>query len=321
MKLKTKLGAVIFSFTGGLGLPAYAEYPERPIEMVVPWGAGGGSDAVARNIAALMEEELGQPINVVNRAGGSGAVGHQAIAGAKPDGYTIGMVTLEITTMHWVGFSSLTYDDYTPFGQVNYDPSAVTVAADAPFDTVISFLDAVKAEPGEYKSSGGGAGSFGHIALAGLLKTYGAAPDAAPWVTLDSAADAQQELMAGGISVIGSSLGETRALAEAGRVKSLAVMSDEPMLGFEDIPTAKAEGIDWSYGTWRGFAGPKGLPDDIAQKLSVAVENAYKSAEFQEFMKSRGFGLKWRNGQEFYEFMKKADTVNGELLKDIGLAK
>src|SRR6266567_6708785 len=82
---------------------AFGAYPERPITMIVPWGAGGGTDATARIIGTLLEKELGQPVNVVNRTGGSGVVGHAAIASASPDGYTIGMVTVEIGMMHWQG--------------------------------------------------------------------------------------------------------------------------------------------------------------------------------------------------------------------------
>lgn len=301
--------------------PALADYPDRPIQMYVPWGAGGGSDAVARIIASLMEKDLGQPITVVNRTGGSGAVGHQAIASAKPDGYTIGMITMEVTTMHWVGFSQLKSSDFVPFGQVNYDPAAVTVRADAPYKDVGEFIEAVKAAPGKYKSSGGGAGAVSHIAIAGLMKAAGLAPTAAPWVTMDSAATAQQELVAGGVEVVGSSLGETRALTEAGRVRPLAVMADERLPGF-DVPTVKeASGIDWSYSTWRGFAGPVGMPDEAVQKLSAALEKAYNSTEFKDFMMNRGFGMKWRDGAEFAAFMVEADAVNGEILKDLGLAK
>ncbi len=301
--------------------PALADYPDRPIQMYVPWGAGGGSDAVARIIASLMEKDLGQPITVVNRTGGSGAVGHQAIAGAKPDGYTIGMITMEVTTMHWVGFSQLKSSDFVPFGQVNYDPAAVTVRADAPYKDVGEFIEAVKAAPGKYKSSGGGAGAVSHIAIAGLMKAAGLAPTAAPWVTMDSAATAQQELVAGGVEVVGSSLGETRALTEAGRVRPLAVMADERLPGF-DVPTVKeASGIDWSYSTWRGFAGPVGMPDEAVQKLSAALEKAYNSTEFKDFMMNRGFGMKWRDGAEFAAFMVEADAVNGEILKDLGLAQ
>src|SRR4051812_27089994 len=98
---------------------AHAAYPERPITLIVPWGAGGGTDGTARIIAALMEKELGQPINVVNRTGGSGVVGHQAIASSTPDGYTLGLITVEITMMHWVGLTKLNHNDYTPIGLVN----------------------------------------------------------------------------------------------------------------------------------------------------------------------------------------------------------
>src|SRR5882724_10582582 len=104
-----------------------AQYPNRPVQLIVPWGAGGGTDATARIIAALMEKDLKQPINVVNRTGGSGVVGHDAIAKATPDGYTIGLITVEIAMMHHQGLTALTSTDYPPIGLVNADPSGVVV--------------------------------------------------------------------------------------------------------------------------------------------------------------------------------------------------
>ena len=101
----------------------HAQYPQRPVQLIVPWGAGGGTDATARIIGALMEKELKQPFNVVNRTGGSGVVGHDAIARAPADGYTIGLITVEITMMHHVGLTQLKHTDYTPIGLVNADPA------------------------------------------------------------------------------------------------------------------------------------------------------------------------------------------------------
>ena len=124
---------------GGLALmsaaaPVLAQgYPTRPITLIVPWGAGGGTDATARIIASLLEKDLGQPVNVVNRTGGSGVVGHAAIASAPPDGYTIGLATVEIGMMHWQGLTELTGASYTPIGLVNADPAGVQVRADAPY--------------------------------------------------------------------------------------------------------------------------------------------------------------------------------------------
>ena len=102
-----------------------AAYPERPITLIVPWAAGGGTDATARIIGTLLEKELGQPVNVVNRTGGSGVVGHSAIAPAAPDGYTIGIITVEIGMMHWQGLTELNGASYTPIGLVNADPAGV----------------------------------------------------------------------------------------------------------------------------------------------------------------------------------------------------
>ena len=103
----------------------------RPADqMIVPWGAGGGTDAVGRIIATLMQQELGVPVNVVNRTGGSGVVGHSAIATAQPDGYTIGVMTIEIDMMHWQGLTDLTYKDYDILALVNADPGGVMVAVD-----------------------------------------------------------------------------------------------------------------------------------------------------------------------------------------------
>src|SRR3954451_1706708 len=120
--------------TAGLGLkPASAQaFPSRPVTVIVPWGAGGGTDATARIVAALLEKDLGQPFNVVNRTGGSGVVGHSAIAGAQPDGYTIGIITVEIAMMHWAGLTELTPRNFTPLALMNEDPPGVQVNASSP---------------------------------------------------------------------------------------------------------------------------------------------------------------------------------------------
>src|ERR1041385_5560630 len=126
--------------------PALAQaYPARPVTVIVPWGAGGGTDATARIVAALLEKDLGQPFNVVNRTGGSGVVGHSAIATAQPDGYTIGMLTVEISMMHWQGLTELGPQSYTPLALMNADPAGFQVAADSKYKSMQDVLDAIKA--------------------------------------------------------------------------------------------------------------------------------------------------------------------------------
>src|SRR5437773_9311709 len=137
-----KLVAALLFFAAAA---AHAQYPQRPVQLIVPWGAGGGTDATARIIASLLERDLKQPVNVVNRTGGSGVVGHQAIASAAPDGYTFGLITLEINLMHWVGLTDLTFEKYTPLALVNQDPAAIHVKADSPYKTVKELFAHIKA--------------------------------------------------------------------------------------------------------------------------------------------------------------------------------
>ncbi len=303
------------------GAPARAEYPERPVTIIVPWGAGGGTDATGRIIATLLEQELGVPVSVVNRTGGSGVVGHSAIATAAPDGYTLGVVTVEIGMMHWQGLTELTYEDYTPLALYNADPAGLQVRVDSEWDSAQAVLDAVKADPGAYKSSGTGQGGIWHLALAGMLQEAGIAPDAAPWVPSQGAAPGLQDLVAGGVDIVTCSVPEAQALLEAGRVKSLAVMSAERNPTFPDVPTLKeATGLDWTVAAWRGIAGPKGMPDEVADKLVPLLKQIWDSQEFKDFMAQRGFGLVWGDPEEFHAFMAESDESLGAVMKAVGLA-
>src|SRR5207237_152106 len=172
--MRTMLAAALLAAAA----TAQAQYPQRPVQLIVPWGAGGRTDATTRIIGTLIDKDLKQPFNVVNRTGGSGVVGHDAIARATPDGYTIGMITVEITMMHHVGLTPLTYKDYTPIGLVNADPAGVNVRVDAPYKSVKDLLAAIKSNPGKLKASGTGQGGIWHLAIAGLLKDQGIDPPA-----------------------------------------------------------------------------------------------------------------------------------------------
>ena len=219
---------------------AFAQYPNRPITLIVPWGAGGGTDAVARFIASLMEKDLGQPVNVVNRTGGSGVVGHSAIASAAPDGYTLGMITVEITMMHHQKLTELDPTSYTPIALVNLDPAGFQVRADSPYKTMNDVFAAIKANPpGKFKASGTGQGGIWHLALAGMLSDLKMDPAAVPWVPSNGAAPGLQDLAAGGVEFVPCSLPEARSLIEAGKVRSLAVMDTRRAALFPDVPTLK----------------------------------------------------------------------------------
>jgi putative tricarboxylic transport membrane protein len=314
------------SASAGLGFkPSFGQenYPTRPVQVICPWGAGGGTDATARIVAAVLERELGQPFNVVNRTGGSGVVGHSAIATAAPDGYTLGIITVEIAMMHWQGLTELNPRSYTPLALMNEDPPGVQVNVNSPYKTVKELADAIKAAPpGKFKASGTGQGGIWHLALVGWVTAMGLKPDHVAWVPSNGAAPAMQDLAGGGLDLVTCSVPEARAIIEAGKARSLAIMAAQRNPQFPNVPTLReAMNIAYDTGAWRGFAAPQGVPGPIATKLTASLKKVYDSKDYRDFMSSRGFGTVWGDGAEFAQFMDESDKKMGEAMKAAGLAK
>jgi tripartite-type tricarboxylate transporter receptor subunit TctC len=302
---------------------AQGRYPSRPVQLVVPWAAGGGTDAVARMIANLLERDLGQPVVVVNRTGGQGVVGHAAIAHAAPDGHTIGMLTLEIAMMHWVGLTEITPRSYTPIALLNQDPAAVMVNAASPHADIRALAEALRAAPPRrLKGTGSGRGGSWHLALVGWLRAMGLGAEHVLWVPVEGAALGMQELAAGGVDLVACSLPEGRSMIDARRVRPLVVMAAERNAAFPEVPTLKeALGIDYAAGLWRGIAGPPGMPAEVTQVLGAALDRVHRSEEFQAFMTTRGFGTSFADAAGFAAFMDRSDVAMGQALRDVGLTK
>ena len=323
--LRTMVGISLVAFlTLAFAIPgaqAQAKFPSRPLTIICPYGAGGGTDAVARIIASLMEQDLGQPVNVVNRTGGGGAVGNTAGATADPDGYTMTMVAPDLVMNHWLGLVKVNYRDIRGVALMNFDPSAINVRADAPWKTVFELQEYAKANPGKLKASGTGKGGVWDLARAGWLMKAGIPVDAIVWVPSTGAAAALQELMAGGYHVIPVSLPEARALIEAKKVKTLAIMAENRAKLFPDVPTLKELGMDWSEGAWRGIVVPKATPDNIVAILENSLSKIVKDPKFLEFMDKNGFGIWWKNSADFNKFLADQDASKGKIMKAAGLIK
>lgn len=313
--------------TAGLGaaaLPraARAAWPERPVNLIVPWAAGGGTDAIARIVAKQLQDMLGRPINVVNRPGAGGVLGHTEIANGNPDGYTIGLATAELTTYRALGTSQIGADSVTPVALINFDAAAFNVRADSPWQNLGQALEAIKANPGRYKVSGFPAGAAYHIAFGALLQQVGIPVSAVPLVPGQGAAPGFQELAAGGVDITASSVPEGTAMRDAGRVRTLAVFATERLAAFPNIPTVKeAIGVDFSGGTWRGIAGPPRMNAEATARLTESVEKIYNGQEYRHFMAERGFGLQWAKGADFGAFLAAQQARNTETLKALGLAR
>jgi tripartite-type tricarboxylate transporter receptor subunit TctC len=297
-----------------------ATFPTGAVELIVPWAAGGGTDSVARFLGIQLADRLDANVNVVNRDGGGGVIGHTAIANGTPDGSVIGLTTVEITMMHWQGLTELNYEDMTPIAQTNLDAAGITVAVDAPWQTVEELLADAKAHPGEFVGSGTSIGGIWDLARAGMLLEADMAPDAIRWVPSGGAAPALQELAAGGIDVSFSSLAENTTMIAAGEVRPLAVMAEERDPNYPDVPTLKEAGVDFAMGVWRGITGPAGMNEDIVAELDCHLDDIVHSSEYTDFMATTGFGVEWRGAEEFAAFMAKEDDAKGVIMEETGLA-
>lgn len=288
-------------------------YPQRPIVLLCPWSAGGGSDSVSRQLATLLERDLGVPVNVINATGGAGVTGHIRGALARPDGYTVTLVTVELNMLHWRQLTNITHRDYEPLALVNRDAAALFVRDDAPWRTVGELVQAIRKRPRGLRASGTAFGGIWHVALAGWLTRSGLNADDLVWISINGAAPSLQELLAGGVAVACCSVAEARSLMDAERIRCLAVMADRRSEAAADVPTLKEQGVDWSMGTWRGLAAPRGLPSARTEMLAAAIRRVVTSDEYLVFMRNSGFGASFEPPDRFAAELVRTDRQFGTI--------
>lgn len=307
---------------GAVSAQAADNYPTHALTLICPWGAGGGSDAQVRYIAGLMEKDLGQPIKVVNKTGGGGAVGWSALARSKPDGYTFGQLTAELAMDHWITPAvTVSYKDFDPLLLMNEDPATVTITANASYKTYDEFIKFIKDNPGKVRGGATSVGGIWHVAMGLWLQAVGLPVDSITYIPTSGSAEAYKEMAAGGIESCFTSVAESATMYKTGKAIGLAVMSDKRDAKFPDIPTAKELGSDIQVGTWRGVGLPKGVPAERREILLKAVQKAINDPSYIKFMEERGFGIKVLEGEDFYKYMEKSDADLGATLKALGLAK
>lgn len=310
---KIILPVLALSFILQTGCSGESEYPSRPITLICPWSAGGGTDRVSRQIAFQLERELGVPVNVINATGGGGVTGHTRGALARPNGYIMTMTTAEINMLHWRGLTNITYRDYRPLMKVNRDNAALFVRADASWKNLEELETEIRENPGQLQASGTAFGGVWHVSLAGWLLEADLPADVLTWISINGSAPSLQELTAGGVDMVVCSFPEARSLYEAGEIRSLGVMADERLEERPDIPTFKEQGYDWSSETWRGLAVPAETPDEQYAVLLEAIENVLKSNEYQNFLETSGFGGGFELPDEFLQSLEEENRTYGEI--------
>jgi tripartite-type tricarboxylate transporter receptor subunit TctC len=326
-RLINLLGLAVLCVTGCNSKPnsgdasATASYPSKAITLICPWAAGGGTDRISRFVADALQRELGQPVIVVNKTGGSGAVGHSGGALARPDGYTLTMVTFELSTMRWMGISDLTWTNFEPILQLNGDAAAILVRNDATWNTLNEFLDSVRKAPGQVKMSGTATGGAWDLARAGLLLAANLPVNSILWIPTQGAAPSLVELLGGHIDAVCCSVPEAAAQIEAGQVKVLAVMAPSRLKEYPDLKTAREQGVEWDAVGWRGLAAPKGTPRDVINRLSETCRRITQSESFQQFMSKNGFAMAVQGADEFAQFLRQQEAQWQGVIQAAGYAK
>jgi len=298
--------------------PMASGYPDRSIELVVPYSAGGGTDALARGFAEVSHKYMKQNIVVNNRPGASGSIGYTDVINSKLDGYKIALLTVEITFLNSLGIAKFTHDAFVPIARLNFDPSAITVRADAPWNTIEEFLAAAKKSNGEIKMGNAGNGSIWNLTASALEDQAHVKFNQVPF---QGAAPAVLSLLGGHIDAVAVSPAEVSVHLGTGnnKLKMLAVMSDKRLPAFDNIPTLKERGIDVALGAWRGLAAPKGTPPEVIDYLKVVAEKTAKDPAFIESLQKLNLGYSYADANTFKAQMVSDSTFFKALIDKIGM--
>ncbi|MDM0028353.1 tripartite tricarboxylate transporter substrate binding protein [Variovorax sp. J31P216] len=275
---------------------AQGTFPAKPVELVVPYAAGGGTDALARSFADASRKHMDQPMIIVNKPGASGGIGMNDVINAKPDGYRLAIIATDVLTVPLLGIAKLSYRDLQPIAQLNYDPAAITVRADSPLNSLQDFVKAAKASPGSVQVGNSGTGAIWHLAAAALEDKTAVKFNHVPF---QGASPAVLALLGGHIDAVAVSPAEVAPHVRAGKVKILAVMADQRVKGYEQVPTAKESGVDLSIGTWRALAAPKNTPPEVMTKLRAIAQQTAAEASFKEATAKLDLGYAYLDAEAF----------------------
>jgi tripartite-type tricarboxylate transporter receptor subunit TctC len=298
---------------------AAAQYPDKPLRLIVPQAAGSATDSLARIVAPEMGRSLGQPVVVENRPGGALTIGIDAVAKSAPDGYTIGMgpIGALAITRHMV--AKLPYDierDLQPVALVTKGHLLLAVSPSLPAGSVKELIALAKKMPGKLVNASSSNGSPGHVA--GELFKYMTGTDIVH-VPYKGGAMAINDLIAGHVQIIFESLNSIAPHARSGKVKALAVTGARRSPGFPELPTVAEAGVPgYEAGTWSGVIAPAGLQPAVLAKLNAAVNEAIRAPVFVERFSTIGDEPAGGSPQDFADTIRRDSARWGEVVKRSG---
>ncbi len=301
------------------GYAADAKYPERPINFIIPFSAGGSSDLAVRLLAKEAEKHLGQPLVIINKAGGGGTIGTAAIASAKPDGYTIGQCPggAPLFTMPY-----LERIPYNPIKDLKFIMEfvdltfAVIVKADSPFKTFKDMVAYARQNPGKVTYGTNAPNSISNLVIEQVAKKEKIRLTHIPF---KSSPEYQAAVLGGHIMFCAGDF--NYSMIEAGQTRALAVLTERRNPDYPDTPTLKDLGYDAPCPVFLGLIGPKAMPDDMAKKVEEAFSAALKEPTVVKGIKELRLTVLYRNSKDFGDYVASNYEFFGKLLKEMGLAK
>jgi putative tricarboxylic transport membrane protein len=299
--------------------PSLAQtYPSKPIELVSPTGAGGGSDLVARMVADIIAKEklLPQPVIVQNKPGGGGAVGQNYVASRRGDPYVfiqtaIGLVSVPLRTGLDVGI-----DKFTPLGAIGFDLNSIAVAQNSPYRTLKDLLDAAREKPKTISVGITFPGGSAHGMMFRLEKLSGARFNL---VSFKSGTESVTAVMGGHIQATAENLGEVMSQVEQKTVRLLGVPAVNRVAGLPNVPTLKEQGYDIHAGGLRGFVAPAGIPREAAKVLEDTLAKVHKSAGWRDYMARNMYEDVYMNAEQMSKWLAAQQTEMTQFLTEIGL--
>lgn len=306
--------ATIFCGAMLASMAAHAQaWPNKPIELILPFPPGGGTDLVARALADALKPRLGVPVQVVNRAGGGGVVGFDVIRQAEPNGYTIGLITAQIITANLRGVMKASYRDFTPVAMVNIDHGALAVHPDTPWKTLQELLAYAKANPGKLTLGNGGEGGSFHMLARHLEKL---ADVRFKHVPFNGGPAANLQLLGHHIEAAVNGAVELQPLHKAGTVRVLAISGEKRFAAFPEVPTAAELGYPLKIETWRAVATPKGVAPEIISKLNAAIKDSMTDPQFIQKLGSIGAEIQYFGPEELGKYIASQEDTYRLILKD-----
>lgn len=288
-----------------------AEFPAQDIRLTVPWAAGGSGDLTARTIAPLLEKELGVEVIVENKPGANGSVAYNWLKDQKPDGYNLSMMGVEVATLQFQDYD-IDPANYEPIGQGLAGPGAIAVPVDSPYKSLQDLVADAKANPGKVTYSSPGVGSVWDSPAQGLQELAGIELTSVPF---DGSAPAVAAAAAGDVDFSIDAIGTQKNQVDAGKLRYLAMLTDERDPKNPDVPTAKEQGVDLQNASWVGIMAPAGTPEDVVTKLSEAMGKAVENPEYKKVIEGSNLVPTFKDSEAMSAFLQDEAERYGPWIK------